>query len=593
MMDDVDFNTKAQLKRAGLKLEDRNWKKSIIFYEKLLSNRLFLNDYYVYRRLIILYEKINDYRSQYEIIKTFFYNDIYCSRTQFLWIRNKLLVLIKRNFTTEKEMNDLFDYYYENGFNNKEKSNYPVIIADMIDIRDEIPKPFKESDYNSFQKRYECQQIAIGYDIQGNKEEAIKIYEKMINELGYYSYKYYQSLYFLYRDIGDYENAERILTSYFNGDSSSSDLSEKKFKRYREELEKLKNGHELNKSQLVVILPEEEDSLEHNEIVSDDLIDSESHLEDKEDIPYYDIVPEGNYFEELELTTLKDYDFHKKYLFRINLEKEYQAKIKQPLKLYEYDENLSKEENIQRKYYLKRYCIDLYFKKRFNELIELLEILKENSYFKNDCYPYRRLSNLYYELDYHDKGLNNIKELYHSGIWLNDYHYVFFCNAFRNLEKCIFIDKDEISDCFDYYKTHGALNKSKTDFPIFQADKIKYNGSRPILMVVTDENFEEEQFEYELNERALYAESKRDYENAIFYYIELVDGGTKNLRYYKKLLYCLDIVDEYGVMFDTLRYFCLSNEKRYYKTKWILDYLDLINENLSTDYTFDDLNRKD
>ena len=62
MMDDVDFNTKAQLKRAGLKLEDRNWKKSIIFYEKLLSNRLFLNDYYVYRRLIILYEKINQNR---------------------------------------------------------------------------------------------------------------------------------------------------------------------------------------------------------------------------------------------------------------------------------------------------------------------------------------------------------------------------------------------------------------------------------------------------------------------------------------------------------------------------------------------------
>ena len=103
------LNVKADLIKEGLKLEDTDRQNAISFYEKLLSNELFANDYYPYRRLVQLYPKNKDLEGQFNIIKSFFNSGIYCNEHQFLWFRNKLRRLIKKGLITEEEISELRD----------------------------------------------------------------------------------------------------------------------------------------------------------------------------------------------------------------------------------------------------------------------------------------------------------------------------------------------------------------------------------------------------------------------------------------------------------------------------------------------------
>lgn len=586
------FYIKAKLKEEGMELEDTNYKKAIMFYEKLLSNELFSNDYYPYRRLVILCDKTKNYRKQYNVIKSFFYSNIYCNNHQFLWFRNKLYRLIKLDFTDENEINEILEYFNENGLNNKEKSNIPEVIAERININGDVPEKMSFDRYDWYQSTYELKEKAIGYKLQGNYQKAIETYEDMIYNKGYYSYKYYDKLYFLYRDIGDYQNAERIINEYYGGNSTNSEYSEKKFEDHKKELKRLKEGKsEPKKSNLIISFPDEEQVSDNISNDSNAFIVSTLNDDAKENIPYYDI-PEEDYFDELNLSSeFEKYDYYKKYSLNVELNEKYVADIKQPLIFYQYDKNLSLEDNLQRKYYLKRYAIKLYFNRRYDDYIELLEKLKKNNFFKNDWYPYRRLSIIYMRLDRYEEALKNLKELFYNDIWLNEYHYIYFINAFKRLEKHIYFDEKDVLDCLDYYNVNGALNESKSDNPIVLADKIKFNRINSMIMVLSNEGFDDEQFEFELQEKGFLFENDEDYETAISYYINLIDEGFTKFEIYERIVYCLDILDQYELMFDILKHLVNTNGKQiiYKNKKWANKYLKLINSNLGTDYAIKDL----
>ena len=285
------------------------------------------------------------------------------------------------------------------------------------------------------------------------------------------------------------------------------------------------------------------------------------------------------------------YDYYKKYSLNVELNEKYVADIKQPLIFYQYDKNLSLEDNLQRKYYLKRYAIKLYFNRRYDDYIELLEKLKKNNFFKNDWYPYRRLSIIYMRLDRYEEALKNLKELFYNDIWLNEYHYIYFINAFKRLEKHIYFDEKDVLDCLDYYNVNGALNESKSDNPIVLADKIKFNRINSMIMVLSNEGFDDEQFEFELQEKGFLFENDEDYETAISYYINLIDEGFTKFEIYERIVYCLDILDQYELMFDILKHLVNTNGKQiiYKNKKWANKYLKLINSNLGTDYAIKDL----
>lgn len=590
---DEDFLMKAKLKRIGLDLEKENLVKSILFYKKLLSNRLFLNDYYPYKRLILLYGMIRDYRSRYEIAKSFFTSDIHCSKRFCLFFRNTLYESIKRKFATEEEINNLLDYYKKNGLKNKEKSYYPTIIADRINISEEMPSIMPEDRYDWYQESSEWREIARGYRILGKYQESIESYEKMIYELPYYSYKYYGALYSLYKEIGDYKNALRIVNEYLDYGYKRSGGGLDEFKKYKKEICRLIHGNpKSSSSNLSIVYPDEEETLDDINIDLKNQTDSEDVLADDENVPDYDKVSEDDFFDESEfLSELIDYDVNDAYLLTTRLCDKYKADINEKLIFYEYDDRLSDKENIQRKYYLKRYADELMYKGRYDSYIELLEKLKENSYFKNDWYPYKHLCISYDKRNDFKAALKNIKELVSRGIWLNDYHYDYFIFNLKNLEKQVCIDKEDISDYMDYYDNHGALNHYKSDMPTFLADKMKIL-SRDTLGIYTEENFENIQEEYGFKEFGLLFETDMDYESAAKYYIDVLNEGVNRFEIYERLVYCLDILDNYELILDVLKLFYRTNnmDRKYRKNrKFVKDNLDLINSNLGTKYKIGDL----
>lgn len=88
---------------------------------------------------------------------------------------------------------------------------------------------------------------------------------------------------------------------------------------------------------------------------------------------------------------------------------------------FEYDENLDEIENIIRKILLKEFGRQLVYDREFDEAILYYNKLKDNTYFKNDWYPYRQLTIIYDRTKNFHANLENIKNVLLSGIYLNDY----------------------------------------------------------------------------------------------------------------------------------------------------------------------------
>ena len=59
-MYDEQVQKKYELKKEGLKLEKKSLDLAVDFYKKLILNSLFLNDYYQFKRLSVLYHKEKD-----------------------------------------------------------------------------------------------------------------------------------------------------------------------------------------------------------------------------------------------------------------------------------------------------------------------------------------------------------------------------------------------------------------------------------------------------------------------------------------------------------------------------------------------------
>ena len=238
-MEKDGIQAKFRLKKEGLYLEKKDRERAIDFYKKLIVNSLFLNDYYVYRRLAMLYNKEKDYQNEYFVIKYFLNSGIYCSNYQFLWFINKLKELSKKGIVDEEEIEQLKETFKTNSLKNKDKANVPVIIADRIKSKKGYIKVISKSNYDRDQKMYEMEEIAREYNRQGQYEEAIHVLEEMIYKKKFKSYKFYNELCVLYRKVEDYDSELRVINEYRMGNSTQTDYSDKLFKRRYKQVQEL------------------------------------------------------------------------------------------------------------------------------------------------------------------------------------------------------------------------------------------------------------------------------------------------------------------------------------------------------------------
>ena len=200
-----------------------------------------------------------------------------------------------------------------------------------------------------------------------------------------------------------------------------------------------------------------------------------------------------------------------KYILDISLPDKYELDLDNP---FGFDSNLSDEDNIKMKFILKDNGNYLTKEKLYDDAIEYYECLKNNSYFENDWYPYRQLAMIFEKKGKHEENIENIKQLFFSGIYCNGYQYIWFIHKLNNTLVYVEIEESEIGTWLDYYNEHGAKNENKLDTPIFIADRIVKQDNK--IKVYSKQMFYNNyQKLSEFKEKVRFSEQIGDYESAL------------------------------------------------------------------------------
>jgi len=262
--------------------------------------------------------------------------------------------------------------------------------------------------------------------------------------------------------------------------------------------------------------------------------------------------------------------------------------------LYEYDDNLSIEDNVVRKFILKEKGKS--FKKpHYDEAIDFYKKLIDNSYFANDYYPYRHLAITYNTTKQPSKLLDTIKKFFKRGIYANSCQINWFLYKLMDLESQGLITNDEIDELVEYYENHGFLNKHKENEPIVLADRIfqRRNGT---IEIDTQYSYDKQQNKYEIKEKGRWLERCNLLEDALELYWEQVQTtSTGASDYYQRLAIIYERMHEFEnelyvlTLFYKQRYHIVGKStKKYFQNR-----LDKVNLALRTSYTVEDFLRGD
>ena len=211
---------KYNIKDRGLKLEMNNPLKAIDFYSDLLAHEYFINDYYPYRRLVLMYEKIGDCESGVGIISDFFKSGIYCNEYNFSWFEHKLQLLADDGYIKRNEINNLTEVFRNTGFKNKHLENVPLPIADRIRKKSGKVIVEAQSQYDKRQKQYALDVRLSELKRQNRNSEYIDLLNHMIDDLNYKKPDYYKRLSIAYKKSHDRDNELRVIKKYLNNISS-------------------------------------------------------------------------------------------------------------------------------------------------------------------------------------------------------------------------------------------------------------------------------------------------------------------------------------------------------------------------------------
>jgi len=446
---------KYNLKDHGLKLEKTNPQEAIKYYNNLLNHEYFINDYYIYRRLVLMFEKTRDSDEKIRIIKKFFKSGIYCNNHHYLWFIHKL----EKLNINQDEINKLTSYFKKNSIPNKNKSNTPLPVADRIRKRNGEVIVESQEKYNRREKQYEYEIKLTRLNYQHKYHESIDLLNYMIEKEGYKRYIYFKKLCLNYSKIKDKENELKTIKRYFNGESTRTRKSDKWFEN---------RLNILNETEIIINI------------------------------------------NDLDLT-------------------------KNPF--YEYNKKLDLKENLKRKATLIEYGKTL----NFNDAINYYKYLCNNTYFKNDYYPYRQLTIIYDELNDYTGNLVNIKKLLQSRIYLNEYQFLYFSDKIRVLMNKTGTDDETVKKWFDDYEIHGSVNKFKLNK--YLADK--FQNKDGMISIISDDEYNYAQELLALKEKGCIYERVGNFELAIIHYIKIIKDLEFNyVVFHKRLCYCLGRIND-------------------------------------------------
>ena len=236
--ENLDYNEKIDYKYDLVKLgnefiDNKEYDKAILFYNKLLTNKLFENDYHPYRKLSRVYRKKKLYLDEVNILTSFFYSGIYCNDKQLKWFKKQLKQLSKYGNFDYSKINDLENEFLANGANNKHLADTPVPIAIKI-------QKLKESSQKETLTSNESFLINTL-----NENNGIKSKPKMNS--GNYSQQYFKDLaieitklpgYISDRDLNNHKTIDFVSITDFTNINEKADLKNKGKELEKEDYEK-------------------------------------------------------------------------------------------------------------------------------------------------------------------------------------------------------------------------------------------------------------------------------------------------------------------------------------------------------------------
>lgn len=498
---------KYEIKEKGRWLERCNLFEDALelYWEQVQTTATGASDYY--QRLAIIYERMHEFENELYVL-TLFYKQRYhiVGKSTKKYFQNRLDEVnqgLRTSYTVEDFLNDNVNINNENdNIQVKSASNDELLFNDGPSEPD-IPTKFND---NSFEQ-------VMSNEVNENHLEIpfitiagtnlTKLLKRNVADI--IIVQYYNDNVWL--EIVDIHNPNHVYK-----ESNSDNL---KFTVIRENFEILKS---LNEGELITIK-----SKWHCGKVILKLYDDEKSTKDigitsfkkqiEDDSTIYKESPVDKHVNETSKSTVK-------YILNISLPDKYELDLDNP---FGFDSNLSDEDNIKMKFILKDNGNYLTKEKLYDDAIEYYKCLKNNSYFENDWYPYRQLAMIFEKKGKHEENIENIKQLFFSGIYCNGYQYIWFIHKLNNALVYVEIEESEIGTWLDYYNEHGAKNENKLDTPIFIADRIVKKDNK--IKVYSKQMFYNNyQKLSEFKEKVRFSEQIGDYESAleaiILYYRE-------------------------------------------------------------------------
>lgn len=210
-----DVNEKADLINEGKEIEKEDAEEAIKFYEKLKYNRLFVNDYYPYRRQCILFKnKIKNDRKDWNTIVDFFSKGIYCNDHQYIWFKNKIAELTLKldlNGSEISKIESLVKAFDKNRDLYEKMQDIPVPIAERIKKDEDGLRVISVEKYNNVQNIYYIKELGVGYIRRGEYENAIKYYADLLNDdLLYFRYHAYKQFARIFKEMKNPDKFKKL-----------------------------------------------------------------------------------------------------------------------------------------------------------------------------------------------------------------------------------------------------------------------------------------------------------------------------------------------------------------------------------------------
>ena len=182
--------------------------------------------------------------------------------------------------------------------------------------------------------------------------------------------------------------------------------------------------------------------------------------------------------------------------------------------------------------------------------VTFYDTLKNNEYFNHDYYPYRRQCILFKNKikDPH-KDWETIIEIFSNKIYCNKHQYIWLNNKILELIDKLELKSDEISKIgrlLQYYSENEEQYKNlqENSFPIAERIFKDENG----LKLISEEKYNYVQNVYRVKELGVGYIRREDYNNAIKYYVNLLNEDFLYYKYhaYKQLGKIFDKINDYN-----------------------------------------------